>query len=90
MDWEKELEKCKKDQVYFFENYFLINGQKPTKQQVENMDYYLKLAKDLRYKMLVKARNPNNSIMRYLTFIREHPLTPEEAFPQKNLKDGDT
>jgi len=28
---EEEMQKCKEDPVYFYENYFLIDGEKPPK-----------------------------------------------------------
>ena len=31
MNKEEEIQKCKDDPVYFYENYFLINGEKPPK-----------------------------------------------------------
>ena len=27
--WEEEYKRCQEDPVYFYENYFLINGEKP-------------------------------------------------------------
>lgn len=29
MNLEEEMQKCKEDPVYFYENYFIINGEKP-------------------------------------------------------------
>lgn len=39
---DTEIEKCHFDEVYFFENYYLINGRKPTKYEVERFRMFLK------------------------------------------------
>ena len=41
--WLAEMEKCKADPVYFFANYVLINGKKPTEWQVERFKTVLAL-----------------------------------------------
>ena len=40
-NWNEELEKCK-DPVYFFENYWIVDGQKPSPQAVDNLREFLK------------------------------------------------
>ena len=41
-DWNEEIRKCKEDKVYYFENYWVIDGKKPTKEAVERLREHLK------------------------------------------------
>lgn len=49
--WAEEFKKCSADQYYFFSNYCLINGEKPT---ITREEYYEKLGF---YKELQSRKN---------------------------------
>ena len=85
-EWRVEYQKCKEDEAYFFKNYCLVNGKRPTEYTVKLFKQYVEYVKDTRVSYKRRARyNPTY----YLTHIREYPLKPEDAFVQLNLlEDG--
>ena len=43
IDWTEELKRCKEDPLYFFSNYFTINGRQPTDIEKERAKRTLKM-----------------------------------------------
>ena len=71
IDWNEELKKCKESHAYFYNNYFIINGERP-KIKLRDEDF------DFKFKFHKRRSGPS---IKNLDLILRYPLTPKDVFP---------
>jgi hypothetical protein len=89
MNWDEEFEKCKGSMKYFYANYFIIDGKKPTMTELD--EHLFKVYDELliRIKKLEQETALVHHIRTFTTRLKTNLIIVQTNIPITNDKNKD-